>query len=138
MPDPLLLDTCAAIWLMAGAPMSVESLEAIRTARREGVDIAVSPITAWEIGTLVRKSKLRLTMTPEEWFDALLSKPGIRLAPMPPKILIASNFLPNDPPKDPADRIVAATAREYGYRVVTRDGELIPYSAAGHLMAVAC
>lgn len=138
MPDPLLLDTCAAIWLMAGAPMSAESLEAIRTARREGVDIAVSPITAWEIGTLVRKGKIRLTVTPEVWFDALLSKPGVCLAPMPPKVLIASNFLPGNPPKDPADRIVAATARECGYQVVTRDGELIPYSSFGHVSTILC
>lgn len=57
---------------------------------------------------------------------------------MPPDVLIASAALPGTPPRDPADRIVAATARAYGLAVVTRDGELLPYAAAGHLMAIRC
>jgi len=138
MPEAVLLDTCAAIWLMGGAPMSEASREAIREARRAGAGIFVSPITAWEIGTLVRKGKIRLTMAPDLWLDTLLSLPGVLLAPMPPKVLLGSNFLPGDPPKDPADRIIAATAREYGMSVITRDGELIPYAAAGHVRVIGC
>jgi len=123
---------------MAGAAMSEESRAAIGEARRLGVPIHVSPITAWEIGTLVRKAKIRLSVTPDVWFETLLAKPGIVLASMPPKILLASSFLPGNPPKDPADRIVAATARELGLRVVTRDGELIPYGEAGHIAVLRC
>jgi PIN domain nuclease of toxin-antitoxin system len=41
-------------------------------------------------------------------------------------------------PRDPADRIIAATARTFGYTVITRDGELVPYGAAGHLDVTAC
>ncbi|MBV8779466.1 MAG: type II toxin-antitoxin system VapC family toxin, partial [Alphaproteobacteria bacterium] len=63
--------------------------------------------------------------------------PGIRLATMSPSILIASASLPGSAPKDPANRIIAATARAFGYAVVTRDGGLADYAEAGHISLVA-
>jgi PIN domain nuclease of toxin-antitoxin system len=57
---------------------------------------------------------------------------------MPPDMLMASATLPGSPPRDPADRIIAATARQFGYVVVTRDAELLAYGQAGHLMTVPC
>lgn len=141
MPDltrPLLLDTCAAIWLMAGDPMSPVSRAAISAALAAGKGVHVSPITAWEIAMLVAKDRLQLTLAPEAWFDRLLALPGVRLAPMPPRVLIASATLPGSPPRDPADRIIAATGRAFGYAIVTRDGELIPYAREGHIDAVGC
>jgi PIN domain nuclease of toxin-antitoxin system len=74
----------------------------------------------------------------KSWFDALLALAGVRPAEMTPKVLIASATLPGSSPKEPADRIIAATSRAFGYVVVTRDGELIPYSQAGHIQAVCC
>ncbi|MGE0714199.1 MAG: type II toxin-antitoxin system VapC family toxin [Alphaproteobacteria bacterium] len=135
---PVLLDTCAAIWLVGGDRMSTQSRDAIAEARSSGVGVHVSPISAWEIAMLAAKGRLTLTVTPDAWFEMLLDLPGMRLAPMPPKVLIASASLPGSPPKDPVDRIVAATAREYGHTLITRDGELIPYARAGHVDAVDC
>jgi PIN domain nuclease of toxin-antitoxin system len=60
------------------------------------------------------------------------------LAALPPAVRIASANLPPPAPKHPADHIIAATARAFGYAVVARDGELIHYATAGHLEAVAC
>jgi PIN domain nuclease of toxin-antitoxin system len=138
MARPVLLDTCAAIWLMNGDPMSAESRTAIAAAQTENIGIYVSPITAWEIATLVAKNRLQLTLSPEAWFDNLLRLPGVRLAPMPPKVLIASASLPGAPPKDPVDRIIATTGRTFGFSLVTRNGELMVYARAGHIDAVAC
>lgn len=141
MPDlarSVLLDTCAAIWLMNGDPMSLVSRAAISAALADGQGVHVSPITAWEIAILVAKNRLQLTLAPEAWFDRLLSLPGVRLAPMPARVLIASATLPGSPPRDPADRIIAATGRAFGHAIVTRDGELIPYAREGHIDAVEC
>lgn len=77
-------------------------------------------------------------MPTQSWFERLLRVPGAYLAPMPPEVLIASSELPGDLHKDPADRILAATARRYGYRLMTRDRPLLSYAAAGHLQAIAC
>lgn len=138
MADSVLLDTCAAIWLMNGEALSDPGLAAIRDAQSANGGIYVSPFTAWEIGTLVAKARLYLTLSPEAWFDTLLAKRGVRLAPMTPKMLLASTSLPGTPPSDPADRIILATARIYGYVVVTRDRKLLNYARQGHLRVKAC
>jgi PIN domain nuclease of toxin-antitoxin system len=135
---PLLLDTCAAIWISEEQPLVSEALTAIEQSHRRGEFIYVSPITAWEIGLLVSRGKLTSPMSPQRWFARLLEAPEVRLADMSPDVLIASSFLPGAPPRDPADRILAATAREYGYRLMTRDTPLLTYARQGHLQAVAC
>jgi PIN domain nuclease of toxin-antitoxin system len=138
VPDSVLLDTCAAIWLMNGEPLSDPGVAAIRDAQSANAGIYVSPFTAWEIGTLVSKARLHLTLSPEAWFDALLAKRGVRLAPLTPKILLASTSLPGTPPSDPADCIIAATARIHGHLVITRDRKLLNYARQGHLRVKAC
>jgi PIN domain nuclease of toxin-antitoxin system len=135
---PVLLDTCAAIWLMSGAPLAPASRAVIRAARSANVGVYISPFTAWEIGVLVSKARIHLTLSPEVWFDSLLAMPGVRLAAITPKLLIASTALPGTPPTDPADRIIAATARLHGYRIITRDSKLLSYAAQGHVLATAC
>jgi len=134
----LLLDTCATIWLALGEPVSAETSDAVRGAATSGEPTYVSPITAWEIGMLAARGRMNLLMAPERWFERLLEAPGLRLADMSPHILIASSYLPGAPPNDPADRILAATAREYGYTLVTRDRPLLDYAAQGHVLALAC
>ena len=135
---PILLDTCAAIWLMSRAPLSTASRAAIRAAQSANLGVHLSPFTAWEIGTMVAKGRLHLTLSPEVWFDTLLALPGVRLAALTPQLLISSTALPGTPPSDPADRIIAATARLYGYRVITRDSKLLAYAAQGHILATVC
>lgn len=138
MTGSLLLDTCAALWLMSGDPMSEASRTAIRSARADNLGVYVSPFTAWEIGVLVTKGRLQLTLTPEVWFETLLSLPGIRLADLMPRLLIASTALPGTPPTDPADRIIVATARIYGHVVITRDNKLLDYAQQGHVRVTKC
>jgi PIN domain nuclease of toxin-antitoxin system len=138
MAQPMLLDTCAAIWLVNGDPMSADSRASITAAQTENLGVYVSPMTAWEVATLVAKNRLQLALSPEAWFEALLGLVGVRLAAMPPRVLIASATLPGAPPKDPVDRIIAATGRTFGYSIVTRDGELMLYARAGHIVAVGC
>ena len=128
----LLLDTCAVLWVANKQPISPESRSAIDSAAAAGA-ILVSPISAWELANLVRKGRITLAMSPDAWFEAMLALPGMKLAPMPPGTLIASSFLPGDPPSDPADRIIVATARAENLIVVTRDRELISYGSEGKL-----
>jgi PIN domain nuclease of toxin-antitoxin system len=135
---PLLLDTCAAIWISEDQTLASDALAVIERSHRTGEFVYVSPISAWEIGLLVSRGKLTSPMSPQRWFERLLEAPGVRLADMSPDVLIASSFLPGVPPRDPADRILAATAREYGYRLMTRDTPLLTYAGQGHLQAIAC
>lgn len=137
-PRPLLLDTNAAIWITEGLPLASAAIEAIDAAYRAGSTIFVSAISAWEVGLLVARNRIGLSARPERWFQKVLAIPGVKLAALTPDILIESSFLPGDPPRDPADRIIIATAREFGAALITRDRLLLKYGENGRINAVAC
>jgi PIN domain nuclease of toxin-antitoxin system len=141
MPDvevPLLLDTCAVIWIAEDQPISDTAALALDNAHAADQFVYVSPITAWEVGLLVARGRLTTIIKPQLWFERVLDVPNMRLADMTPDLLISSSFLPGEPPRDPVDRIIAATAREYGYTLVTRDRLLLTYAEQGHIQAVGC
>jgi PIN domain nuclease of toxin-antitoxin system len=138
MAEPVLLDTCACLWLTRGDRMLQTSRRAIREAQVSHAGVYVSAITAWEVATLVSKGRYRLYAAPKVWFARLLGLTGIRLAPLTPEILMESAFLPGDPPRDPADRMIAATARQYGLMLITRDGKLAAYAEQDHLRILLC
>jgi PIN domain nuclease of toxin-antitoxin system len=138
VPAPLLLDTCAVIWVAEDEPISERAVLALDEAHAADQFVYLSPITAWEFGLLVARGRLTTMIKPQLWFERLLDVPNVRLADMSPDLLISSSFLPGEPPRDPADRIIAATAREYGYTLMTRDRLLLDYAEQGHIQAVCC
>jgi PIN domain nuclease of toxin-antitoxin system len=135
---PLLLDTHAAVWITEDQPLAAAAAEAIDAAYRAGSTVFVSAITAWEIGLLVSRNRLSLIARPERWFQRLLAIPGVKLADLSPDILIASSFLPGEPPRDPADRIILATARDLGATLITRDRLLLKYGEDGQVSTIPC
>jgi len=134
---PILLDTCAAIWAAEPHGLSPGALEVLDQADRDGIPVLVSPITAWEMGMLVAKGRVALLASPMTWFSGLLET-GVQLADLSPSILVEASFLPQSRLRDPADRVIAATARALGYRIMTRDRPILTYAAAGHVQAIAC
>jgi PIN domain nuclease of toxin-antitoxin system len=136
--QPLLLDTCAVIWIAEDEKLAPDAIAAMDGANEAGVTTYISPITAWEIGMLASRDRLKLLITPQRWFARLFEAQGVKLANMSPDLLIAASFLPGKPPRDPADRIIAATARDYGCTLVTRDRLLLDYGEQGHVRVLAC
>jgi PIN domain nuclease of toxin-antitoxin system len=136
--QPLLWDTCATIWIYSKARLAQPALDLMAAAHREGVTSYISSISAWEIGSLTSRGRLQLLIRPERWFANLFEVPGVRLAEMSPDLLIASSYLPGRPPRDPFDRIIAATARDLGATLITRDRALLDYGEQGHLAVVEC
>lgn len=138
MRPRLLLDTCAAIWIARGEGLSDAGVATLAEALEAGDDVWMSPVTAWEVGLLAARGRLQLAMRPDDWFDDLVGTEGLGLAPTPPRVLVESSFLPGQPPNDPADRVMIATAREHGAVLLTRDRQLLAYGAAGHMRVAAC
>jgi PIN domain nuclease of toxin-antitoxin system len=136
--QPLLWDTCAAIWIYEKARLSRSAVEAMGAAHKQGVPSYLSPITAWEVGMLTSRGRLQLLIRPERWFANLFDVPGVELAEMSSDLLIASSYLPGSPPRDPIDRIIAATARELGATLMTRDRALLEYGKQGHIAVLEC
>ena len=135
---PLLLDTSASIWLLENEPLSQAADQALDAAATADLPTYVSAVTAWELGMLIAKGRIRPRIAPQRWFARLLEFPGVELAAMSPDILIAASFLPGNPPRDPADRILAATARDLGATLITRDSVLLEYGEQGHMSVLGC
>lgn len=131
----LLLDTNIILRIADGEGLGAQAKTTIDAATAAG-EALISPISAWEIATLIRKRRINLRMDPWVWFEAILSLPGVKLADMPPRVLISSALLPSDAPADPADRIIIATARMYNLVVLTRDLHILAYAESGHLNAL--
>ena len=134
----LLLDTCAAIWITEDARISPEATLEINRASAEGRPVYLGLYTAWERAMLSAKRKLTSPLTPKAWFDRFTSRSDVEVLPLTSDILIESCFLPGDVHADPADRILIATARAFDMTIVTRDRDILGYSARGHVRALAC
>jgi len=135
---PLLLDTCTLIFLNQKTRIGAAAVEAMRAVSEGEGTTYISPISAWEVGMLASRGRLQLLIRPERWFASLFEVPGVKLAELSPDTLIASSYLPGRPPNDPTDRIIAATARELGATLITRDRALLDYGAQGHVSVVEC
>ena len=144
MSEPLgslLLDTHALIWLIANRLRPGISEDIARAGLERPV--LVSPISAWEIGLLAQRGEPgldtpRFEPDPASWLGRVLQRPTFAEAPFTSAIAIAAAFLPGAFHKDPADRLLVATARELDVPIVTRDRQILRYAEDGHVRAIAC
>jgi len=136
MTLPLLLDTHVWVWLMLGdTRLGRRSRNLLEAAVPDG-RLRVSVISVWEVAMLEANGRLHLASDCADWVGEALSAPGIRLAELTPEIAVASTRLPGKFHGDPADRILAATARETGAALVTADRAILDYGRRGHLRAL--
>jgi PIN domain nuclease of toxin-antitoxin system len=126
----VLLDTCAILWLAAGLAPRPGVMELIEAARADDA-VLISPISAWEIAQKEKKrpGSLGLAAPPLAVFERLAAEPGVRLAPLTPAILVASTALDGLGTGDPVDRMIVATSRAHGARLVTADTRMLAFSA---------
>jgi PIN domain nuclease of toxin-antitoxin system len=134
---PVLLDTHVWIWLMEGrAGVRPEAVQLMERAGEESF-LRVSAISAWEVGMLEARGRLRFDIPCEEWVEHAFGLPGLSLMPLTASICVRSSRLPGVFHGDPADRLIVATARELGAVLLTRDEPILQYAALGHLRALA-
>jgi len=132
---PVLLDTHVWVWLAEGrAGVRPEAVALMERAGEESL-LRVSAISAWEVGMLEARGRLRFDVACEEWVEKAFGLPGLSLMPLTPSICVRSSRLPGNLHGDPADRLIVATARELGALLLTRDEPILQYAAKGHLRA---
>jgi PIN domain nuclease of toxin-antitoxin system len=124
----ILLDTHSLIWwarrekgkLTAVARTAIE-------AEIPGGEILVSSITAWELALLVSLGRLTFADGIGPWLHSLENIPEVSFVPVDNVIGLQAVTLPGTFHKDPADRIIVATARKFGAAVVTADEKIRAY-----------
>ncbi len=138
MAERLLLDTCVIIWASQDEPLGDQAVAAIDAAWEAGAPLSVSPISAWEIGLLMSRGRIRSSREPLKWFEEFITTSAAEVVPLTVSILIASSYLPGEIHGDPADRILVATAREHGLAIVTRDKAILDYGRHGNVAVIEC
>jgi PIN domain nuclease of toxin-antitoxin system len=122
----IVLDTHALIWWVSGGPLSERARDAIARHVRTR-SLYASSISVWEIATLVARGRLELTLDLVEWIARVEAIESLRFVTVDNRIAIASTRLPGELPRDPADRLIVATARSLECPLVTRDARLAAY-----------
>lgn len=124
----IVLDTHALLWWVS-APERIprKSRRLLDKAIAEKKLISVSSISLWEIALLVERGRLELTMQVAVWISHLEAIPWLSFVPVDNGIAVRSVQLDAFPHRDPADRIIVATALGLNATLITADDRLRAY-----------
>jgi PIN domain nuclease of toxin-antitoxin system len=131
-----LLDTHVWLWLVAGSSdLSSRARHTINRAAATGT-LRIAAISLWEVALLASRGRIVLGKSIDLWLEEALADPGPVIDPLTPQIVVESYALPDVFHRDPADRLIVATARVANATLMTRDRRILDYAARGHLTAV--
>ncbi len=125
----IVLDTQTLIWWVnEPEKISHKAKKLIEKEIKEAGIILVSSISIWEVYLLFKKGKIHMSANPDIWLEKVENLVNLRFIPVDNKIAGLSVNLPEPLHKDPADRIIIATARQYGATLITSDDKIRKYS----------
>jgi len=126
--EAVLLDTHIALWLDSGDDRLRPSTRTlIDDCWQNGGTIFLSSITAWEIALLVDTRRIELDVPVDAWVLRFLDRPGIEPVPLAHRAAARSYQLHHLDHRDPADRLLIATAIELRCPLVTYDKRIVQF-----------
>ncbi|MDE2462565.1 MAG: type II toxin-antitoxin system VapC family toxin [Alphaproteobacteria bacterium] len=129
MTDALLLDTHIALWLDSGDDSLRPSTRTlIDDCWQNGGTIFLSSVTVWEIALLVDLARIELDLPVDAWIERFLDRPGVAAVPLAHSAAARSYALHHLEHRDPADRLLIATAIELGCPLVTYDARIVQFA----------
>jgi len=123
----ILLDTHVWIWWINNPDYLPDKVQHIIHQHKSQNSIAVSFFSIWEFCMLVQKQRLHLSEDVKDWIARTEKLPYVTFVPISRDILIQSVYLDDYPHKDPADRIILATAMNLNAALITKDHRLQDY-----------
>ena len=114
-------------WWTVSEPSQLSRKARQRITKTPPEQRAIASISIWEFAMMVTRSRINLTISPDEWLDYAVHKTGLTILHLNSKIALESCNLPGKFHKDPADRIIVATARVSRSQLITKDQKIIEY-----------
>jgi len=130
-----LLDTHAWVWLIQDDPRLSGPDGQLMEEARAGRQLFVASISIWEVAQLVARGRLTLERSLDSWLDLSFTGWAMQTIELNRDIAVEASRLPGELHRDPADRILSATARIEDLTLLTRDRQLLAYAKQGHLRA---
>ena len=124
----IVLDTHVFVWWVSGSPSLSDKARAAIRRESDAGSIVVSSISVWEIAMLVVADRLVLSMGLDAWLETAKRIEALRILPVDAEIALESVRLPGDFHRDPADRMIVATARKLALPLVTKDRKIRDYA----------
>jgi PIN domain nuclease of toxin-antitoxin system len=120
----ILVDTHVVVWLAFDQnQLSKKARAAIGDARKNGDGLAIADITLLELATLTNKGRIHLRISLESFLQEVEAR--FVVLPITGRACARAMALPPAFPKDPADRIIGATALVEGLSLITADREIL-------------
>jgi PIN domain nuclease of toxin-antitoxin system len=121
----ILLDTQAAAWLsLRPGRLSRRAAGAVRRAAASGEGLAISSVTLMELAQLLASGRIQARGTPQAWLRAFLTRTAVATRDITVDIATVAAHLPPAFPRDPFDRLIAATAIVERMSLVTADARI--------------
>lgn len=121
VPETFVLDTHALVWYLTDdAKLSARAASLIEQSERGGLNMVIPTIVLAELLTIVEKKRVPLAMT--TILDWMIACAGVLVSPL--DLLVFAEMLRIGHGLELHDRIIAATANQYGVQVITRDPAL--------------
>jgi len=121
----IVLDTHIWVWWVdGGAQLPADVLAYVEAEKSQGPGVCA--ISCWEVAKLVELGRLQLALPLDQWVEQALQSP-VQLLSLTPEVAVESSRLPQPFHRDPADQMIVATARLYGWKLVTLDRAIRAY-----------
>lgn len=116
-------------WVSEPKRIPAKARRLLDGAVESGQPVAVSSISIWELAVLVAHRRLELTIPVETWISGVEALPFLQFIPVDNRIAARAVALEHFPHRDPADRMILATALNLGATLTTGDARLRTYDA---------
>ena len=128
-----LLDTHILIWWFDQRGRLSRAQRDVLAAADASSPLVVSDISIWEVATLWSLGRIQLAVPLREWLEKAVAPPLVRRQGISPAVAAELAVLPASFHRDPADRILVATARVMGATLLTQDRRIVDSGLAATL-----